>query len=104
MRMFAEDFPGRQHVDAAVSSINNRTLTAELKRQRWLARQIVEAGQERERLERRVFQLGLEQGMSRNCLQEARAGDRIIEEMMRDTRRYTDIPVPQRRGRRGRRT
>ena len=79
-------------------------MIAELKRQRWLARQIVEAGLERERLKRRVFQLGLEQGMSRNRLQEARAGDRIIEEMMRDTRRYTDILVPQRRGRRGRRT
>ena len=104
MRMFAEDFPGRQHVDAAVSSINDRTLTAELKRQRMLARKIAEAGLERERLERRVFQLGLEQGMSRNRLQEARAGDRVVEEMMRDTRRYTDIPVPQGRGRRGRRT
>ena len=102
--MFAEDFPGRQHVDAAVSSLNDRTLTAELKHQRMLARKITEAGLERERLERRVFQLGLEQGMSRNRLQEARTGDRVIEEMMRDTRRYTDIPVPQGCGRRGRRT
>ena len=104
MRMFAEDFPGRQHVDAAVSSLNDRTLTAELKRQRMLARKIAEAGLEQERLERRVFQLGLEQGMSRNRLQEARAGDRVIEEMMRDTRRYADIPVPQGHGRHGRRT
>ena len=104
MRMFAEDFPGRQHVDAAVSSINDRTLTAELKRQRMLAHKITKAGLERERLERRVFQLGLEQGMSRNRLQEARAGDRVVEEMMRDTRRYTDILVPQGRGRCGHRT
>ena len=106
MRMFAADFPGRQYVDQAVVNIGDRTLTAELKRHRWYAAQIEEAGRERERLERRVFQLGLEQGMSRNRLQEARAGDRIAEEMMRDTRRYTDVPVPQqnRRGRRGRRT
>ena len=106
MRMFAADFPGRQFVDQAVANIGDRTLTAELKRQRWYAAQIEEAGRERERLERRVFQLGLEQGMSRNRLQEARAGDRIAEEMMRDTRRYTDVPVPpqNRRGRRGRRT
>ena len=106
MRMFAADFPGRQFVDQAVANIGDRTLTAELKRQRWYAAQIEEAGRERERLERRVFQLGLEQGMSRNRLQEARAGDRIAEEMMRDTRRYTDVPVPQQRhrGRRGRRT
>ena len=105
MRMFAADFPGRQFVDQAVTNIGDRTLVAELKRQRWYAAQIEEAGRERERLERRVFQLGLEQGMSRNRLQEAQAGDRIAEEMMRDTRRYTDVPVPQqqRRGRRGRR-
>ena len=69
-----------------------------------LARRITEAGLERERLEWRVFQMGLEQGMSRTRLQEARAGDHIIEEMMRDTHRYTDIPVPQGRGRRGCRT
>ena len=106
MRMFAADFPGRQFVDQAVANIGDRTLTAELKRQRWYAAQIEEASRERERLERRVFQLGLEQGMSRNRLQEARAGDRIAEEMMRDTHRYTDVPIPQqnRRGRRGRRT
>ena len=103
MRMFATDFPGRQFVNQAVANISDRTLTAELKRQRWYAAQIEEAGRERERLERWVFQLGLEQGMSRNRLQEVRAGDQIAEEMMRDTRRYTDIPVPQqnRRGRRG---
>ena len=69
-----------------------------------LARKIAEAGLEWERLERRVFQLGLEQGMSRNHLQEARTGDQVVEEMMQDTRRYTDIPVPQGRGRRGRQT
>ena len=95
MRMFAADFPRQQFVDQAVANIGDRTLTAELKRQRWYAAQIEEAGRERERLECRVFQLGLEQGMSRNRLQEARAGDRIAEEMMRDTRRYTDVPVPQ---------
>ena len=104
MRMFAEDFPGRQHVDAAVSSINDHTLTAELKRQRMLAHKITEVGLEREHLERQVFQLGLEQGMSRNRLQEARAGNRVVKEMMRDTRRYTDIPVPQGHGQHGRRT
>ena len=86
-----------------MANISDRTLTAELKRQRWYAAQIEEAGREREQLERQVFQLGLEQGMSRNRLQEVRAGDQIAEEMMRDTRRYTDVPVPQqnRRGRRG---
>ena len=106
MCMFAADFPGQQFVDQAVANISDRMLTAELKRQRWYAAQIKEAGRERERLECRVFQLGLEQGMSRNRLQEARAGDRIAEEMMRDTCRYTDVPVPQqnRRGRRGHRT
>ena len=55
MRMFAADFPGRQFVDQAVVNISDRTLTAELKRQRWYAAQIEEAGRERERLERRVF-------------------------------------------------
>ena len=73
--MFAADFPGRQFVDQAVANIGDHTLMAELKRQRWLAAQIEEAGKERERLEHRVFQLGLEQGMSRNQLQEAQAGD-----------------------------
>ena len=102
MRMFAEDFPGRQHVDAAVSSINNQMLTAELKRQWMLAHKITEAGLEQEHLERRVFQLGLEQGMSCNCLQEAHTGNQVIEEMMRDMHRYTDIPIPQGCGRRGR--
>ena len=106
MRMFAADFPGRQFIDQAVANIGDRTLTAELKQQWWYAAQIEEAGRERERLERQVFQLGLEQGMSHNRLQEAQAGDRIAEEMMRDTRRYTDVPVPQQhcRGRRGHRT
>ena len=46
----------RQFVDQAVANIGDRTLTAELKRQRWLAAQIEEAGREREWLERRVFQ------------------------------------------------
>ena len=95
MHMFAADFPGRQFIDQAVANIGDRTLTAELKRQRWYTAQIEEAGRERERLERRVFQLGLEQGMSRNRLQEAWAGDRIAEEMMRDTRRYTDVLILQ---------
>ena len=106
MRMFAADFPGRQFVDQAVANIGDCTLTVELKRQWWYAVQIEEAGREHERLEHRVFQLGLEQGMSRNRLQEAQAGDRIAKEMMRDTRRYTDVLVPQqqRRGRHGRRT
>ena len=104
MRMFAEDFPGRQHIDAAISSINDQTLTVELKRQWWLARQIVDVGLEWEHLECRVFQLGLEQGMSCTHLQEACAGDQGVEEMMRDTHRYTDIPVPQRCGQHGRRT
>ena len=53
-----------------------------------------------------VTQLGLEQGMSQNRLQEARAGDRVAEEMMHDTRQYTDVPVGRQHqcGRRGRRT
>ena len=106
MRMFAADFLGRQFVDQAVANISDCTLTAELKRHRWYVTQIEEAGRECKRLEHRVFQLGLEQGMSCNWLQEARVGDRIMEEMMRDTRRYTDVPVPHqhRCGRRGRRT
>ena len=54
----------------------------------------MEAELECEQLERQVFQLGLEQGMSQNRLQEAQARDRIAKEMMRDTHRYTDIPVP----------
>ena len=58
---------------------------AKLKRHRWLEAQITKAGLEHERLEHRVFQLGLEQGMSHNWLQEVQAGDRIAEEMLRDT-------------------
>ena len=106
MRMFAADFPGRQFVNQAVANISDHTLMAELKRQRWLAAQIKAAGRECEQLEHRVFQLGLEQGMSWNQLQEAWARDQVAKEMMRDTRRYTDVPVPQQhcRGRRGRRT
>lgn len=82
MRMFPEDYPGCQHVNKAVSSINDCTLIAELKRYWYKCRQIEEARLEHEQLEQRVFQLGLEQGMSHNHLQEAQAGDRIIEEMM----------------------
>ena len=51
MRMFATNFPGRQHVDVAIASINDRTLTAKLKRHWWLEAQITEAGLEHERLE-----------------------------------------------------
>ena len=47
MCMFAAEFPGRQFVDQAVANIGDRTLTVELKRQRWLATQIEEAGKER---------------------------------------------------------
>lgn len=102
--MFTEDFPRQQHVDGAVSSINDCTLIMELKQHQWLTQQIADAGLKQECLERRVFQLGLEQGMSCNRLQGAHTGDHMIEEMMRDTCRYTDIPVSQRRGQCGHQT
>ena len=46
MRMFAAEFPGRHFIDQVVANISDCTLTAELKRQQWLAAQIEEAGRE----------------------------------------------------------
>lgn len=104
MCMFAEDFLGRQHVDGAVTSINDHTLIAELKWHWWLTCQIADVGLECKCLKWQVFQLGLEQGMSCNCLQEAHTGDWIIEEMMQDMHHYTDVPVPNRCGHCGHQT
>ena len=56
---------------------------------------------QREELQRRCYLAGLELGFSRHRLQDARAVQRIIENMVQDTRVNQQQQVRQ-RGRRGR--
>jgi hypothetical protein len=98
LRLLQPDFPAARLVDEALARMGDRSLTAEVRRWRCHEGEIGRIGMERARLERRVYQVGIEQGLSRHRLQEARGISRIIEEMVRD-RHVTQREQSGRRGR-----
>ena len=86
MRMLEPDFPAAVHVSNALRRMGDRTLWAEVIRYRAKLTEIDKIRVQREELQRRCYMVGLEMGLSRQRLQEARAVQRIIEDMVQDTR------------------
>ena len=84
LRMFARTFPALNRVHDAIARIGDRSLEAEVRRYQGINIRI-EANEERRiRLERERQQAELELGMCVHRLQEARACNQILEEMVSD--------------------
>ena len=86
MRMLEPDFPAAEHVSNALRRMGDRTLWAEVIRYRAKISEVNRIRVQREELQRWCYMVGLEMGLSRQRLQEARAVQRIIEDMVQDTR------------------
>ena len=86
MRMLEPEFPAAEHVSNALRRMNDRTLWAEVIRYRAKVHEIDCIRVQREELQRRCYMVGLEMGLSRQRLQEARVVQCIIEDMVQDTR------------------
>ena len=86
MWMLEPDFPAAEHVSNALRRMGDRTLWAEVIRYRAKISEIDKIRVQREELQRRCYMVGLEMGLSRQRLQEARAVQHIIEDMVQDTR------------------
>ena len=99
MRMLEPDFPAVEHVSNALRRMGDRTLWAEVIRYRAKVSEIDKIRVQREELQRRCYMVGLEMGLSRQRLQEARVVQRIIEDMVQDTRTNQQS---RQRGQRGR--
>ena len=99
MRMLEPDFPAAEHVSNTLRRMGDRTLWAEVIRYRAKVSEIDKIRVQREDLQRRCYMVGLEMGLSRQQLQEARAVQRIIEDMVQDTRTNQQS---RQRGQRGR--
>ena len=85
MRMLEPDFPAAEHVSNALRRMGDRSLWAEVIRYRAKISEIDKIRVQREDLQRQCYMVGLEMGLSRQRLQEARAVQRIIEDMVQDT-------------------
>ena len=85
-RMLEPDFLAAEHVINALRRMNDRTLWAEVIRYRAKVSEIDKIQVQQEDLQRRCYMVGLEMGLSRQRLQEARTVQRIIEDMVQDTR------------------
>ena len=66
--------------------MDDRTLWAEVIRYWAKVSEIDKIRVQREELQRQCYMVGLEMGLSRQRLQEARTVQRIIEDMVQDTR------------------
>ena len=86
MRMLEPDFLAAEHVSNALRRMGDRTLWAEVIRYRAKVSEVNKIRVQREDLQRRCYMVGLEMGLSRQRLQEAHAVQRIIEDMVQDTR------------------
>ena len=99
MRMLEPEFPAAEHVSNALRRMNDRTLWAEVIQYRAKVSEIDRIRVQREELQRRCYMVGLEMGLCRQRLQEACAVQRIIEDMVQDTRTNQQS---RQRGQRGR--
>ena len=100
LRMFARTFPALDRVNEAIGQIGDRLLEAEVRRHQGISI-CIEANEEKQaRLERERQQLELDLGMCMHRLQEARACNRILEEMVSDQR--INCHFPPHRNERGR--
>ena len=101
MWMLEPEFPAAEHVSDALRRMGDRTLWAEVIRYRARVAEIEQIWVQREELQWRCYMVGLEMGFSQQRLQDARAVQRIIEDMVQDQRINQQQQVRQRR-RRGR--
>ena len=99
MRMLEPKFPVAEHVSNALRCMGDRTLWAEVIRYRARVAEIDRIQVQREELQRRCYMVGLEMGFSRQRLQDARVVQRIIKDMVQDTRVNQQQQMRQRRGR-----
>ena len=99
MRMLEPDFPAVEHVSNVLRCMSDRTLWAEVIRYRAKVSEIEKIRVQREELQRRCYMVGLEMGLCRQRLQDARAVQCIIEDMVQDTRTNQQS---RQRGQRGR--
>ena len=99
MRMLELDFPVVEHVSNALRCMGDRTLWAEVIWYRAKVSEIDKIRVQQEELQRRCYMVGLEMGLSHQQLQDARAVQRIIEDMVQDTRTNQQS---RQRGQRGR--
>ena len=86
MRMLEPDFPAAEHVSNALRHMGDRTLWAEVIRYRARLTEIDRIRVQREELQRWCYMVGLEMGLCRQQLQDAHAVQRIIKDMVQDTR------------------
>ena len=84
VRMLEPDFPVAEHVSDALRRISDRTLWAEVIRFQARHAEIDRIQVQREELQRRCYLAGLELGFICHWLQDARAVQRIIEDMVQD--------------------
>ena len=99
MRMLEPDFPAVEHVSNALRCMGDCTLWAEVIQYRAKVSEIDKIRVQQEELQRRCYMVGLEMGLSRQQLQDAHAVQRIIEDMVQDTRTNQQS---RQRGQRGR--
>ena len=105
MRMLEPDFPAAEHVSNALRRMGDHTLWAEVIQYRARLSEIDRIWVQWEELQWWCYMVGLEMGLSRQRLQDARAVQRIIEDMVQDTRVNRQQQVRQHGGRgRGRPT
>ena len=86
MQMLDPDFPAAIHISDALRRMSNRTLWAKVIRYRAKVSEIDKIRVQREEMQRQCYMVGLEMGLSWQRLQDARAVQRIIEDMVQDTR------------------
>ena len=85
MRMLEPDFPAVEHVSNALRRMGDRMLWAEVIRYQAKISEIDRIRVQREELQRWCYMVGLEMGLSRQQLQDARVVQHIIEDMVQDT-------------------
>ena len=101
MRMLEPEFPAADLVSDALRRMGDRTLWAKVIRYRARFVEIDRIRVQQEELQRRCYLAGLEMGFSRHHLQDARAVQRIIEDMVQD-QRINQQQQARQRGRHGR--
>ena len=99
MRMLEPDFPAAEHVSNALRRMNDRSLWAEVIRYRAKVSEIDRIRVQREELQCRCYMVGLEMGLCWQRLQDARAVQHIIEDMVQDTRTNQQSRQRRQRGR-----
>ena len=84
MQMLEPEFPAAEFVSDAIRHMNDRTLLADVIRYQAKFAEIKRIWDQRAKLEQRCYQVGLEMGLCWHRLQDTRAVQRIIEEMVQD--------------------